>query len=428
LKTNKSNTLNNHSSVLIPPFERYILENGLTVLLQRDVTTKMSAVCVLYKVGSRDESPDKTGIAHLFEHLMFSNCGEGIDFDTILQNAGGECNAFTTTDTTQYYSIAPAPQLELLLALEARRISGFHISNKDFKTQQRVVIEEFSEIYLNNPYGDLTHHLMNLAYKQHPYRWPVIGKSREHLKELSIADAQLFYENYYNPSNAILVVNGNFETNTAKSLIENYFGKINQHPRPESFYPSESDVDAERTEILMREIPEEGFYYAFHCSGRRDPDFYAIDFMTDILSEGKSSMLYSRMKKDKMICSAIDCYITATTDPGLIIVEAKINKGHTIEEAETEFWLILEELCNQEIPDHTWEKYMNKNESAYLFSQLGVMNQALNLSYAEWLGDAGLIYTELSNYQKLTKEEVQQTAKKYIQKSKCCRLYFRKNV
>lgn len=417
--------MNTSTSPIISPFERYQLDNGLTVLLQKDVTTKMAAVCVLYKVGSRDESPDKTGIAHLFEHLMFSNCGPDIDFDSILQNAGGECNAFTTTDTTQYYSIAPAQQLELLLALESNRISGFHVSNKDFKTQQRVVIEEFSEIYLNNPYGDFTHHLMNLAYKEHPYRWPVIGFSRDQLKELSIKDAEHFYNTFYNPANAILVVNGNIDWNVTKTLIEKYFGKIKSQLSAVRFYPPESPISEHRSLTLHKDLPEEGFYYAFHSSGRVDPDFYAIDFMTDMLSEGKSSMLYSRLKKEKMICSTIDCYITATTDPGLIIVEAKINPDHTIEEAETEFWNIIDELKTQAIPDHTWEKYMNKNESAYLFSQLGVINQALNLSYAEWLGNPNLVFTELENYKSLKKEQIEASAKKYFQKEKCCSLYYR---
>jgi predicted Zn-dependent peptidase len=223
----------------------------------------------------------------------------------------------------------------------------------------------------------------------------------------------------------VLVVNGNIDWNETKSLIDKYFGKIKSHLSAARFYPSESPILEHRSLTLHKELPEEGFYYAFHSSGRIHPDFYAIDFMTDMLSEGKSSMLYSRLKKEKMICSAIDCYITATTDPGLIIVEAKINPDHTIEEAEAEFWNIIDELQNKTIPDHNWEKYMNKNESAYLFSQLGVINQALNLSYAEWLGNPNLVYTELENYKNLTKEQIELAAKTYFQKEKRCSLYYR---
>ncbi len=412
-------------STLIPPFERYQLENGLTVLLQKDHTTRMAAVCLLVKVGSRDESPDKTGIAHLFEHLMFSNSGHKIDFDSILQNAGGECNAFTTTDTTQYYSIAPAQQLELLLALEANRVNDFKVSKKDFKTQQKVVIEEFSETCLNNPYGDFTHHLMNLAYQIHPYRWPVIGLNQEQLSTLTIEDAEQFFHTFYNPSNLILVVNGNIEMAETKNLINRYFGKMKSSAMVIRHYPKESVLPHARSLNIHKELPEEGFYYAFHSCGRMEPDFYAIDFMTDILSEGKSSVLYRRLKKEKLICSTIDCYITATTDPGLIILESKLNQGHTIEEAETEFWNIIHELQNTSISDHNWEKHMNKNESAYLFSQLGVINQALNLSYAEWLGNPNLVYNELENYKKLNKDQIQESLIKYFQKERCCSLYYR---
>ncbi|MBK9720554.1 MAG: insulinase family protein [Saprospiraceae bacterium] len=403
------------------------MDNGLTVLLQQDKSTAMVAVCVLYKVGSRDEQADKTGIAHLFEHLMFSNCGPGIDFDEVLQNAGGECNAFTTTDTTQYYSIAPASQLELLLALESNRISGFHVTRKDFKTQQRVVIEEFSEIYLNNPYGEFTHHLMALAYKTHPYRWPVIGFNQNQLKELDISDAEHFYNTYYNPTNAVLVVNGNIDWEETKALIEKHFGKIKAGLSGIRFYPKESELNTKRSLTISKELPEEGFYFAFPYCGRMDPDFYAVDFMTDMLSEGKSSMLYKRLKKESLLCSTIDCYITATTDPGLIIVEAKLSQGRIIEEAEQEFWTIIQELKNHKIPDHTFEKYMNKNESAYLFSQLGVMNQALNLSYAEWLGNPNLVYTELDNYLSLTKDQIHAAANKYFMEDQFCSLYYRQN-
>ncbi len=395
------------------------------MLLQADPSTALVAVSVLYKVGSRDEHEDKTGIAHLFEHLMFSNCGPGIDFDTILQNAGGECNAFTTTDTTQYYSIAPANQLELLLALESNRISGFHVSKKDFKTQQRVVIEEFSEMYLNNPYGDFSHQLMKMAYKSHPYKWPVIGFDQKQLKALNLEDAEQFYHTYYTASNAVLVIHGNFNPEITKNWIQSYFGKMKTGPILSRYYPKEEKISSHRSQTIHRELPEEGFYYAFPYCGRMDPDFYAVDFITDILSEGKSSLLYRKLRKEKMICSGIDCYITATTDPGLILVEGKLNPDQKIETAEQEFWNIIESLQSQEIDDRTWEKYMNKNESAYLFSQMGAINQALNLSYAEWLGNPDLIYTELDNYKQLNRIQIQDCVKKYFTKDHYCSLYYR---
>ncbi len=418
-----SNILKAHP--LIPSFEKYHLDNGLTVLLQNDPNTALIAVCLLYKVGSRDEKETQTGIAHLFEHLMFSNCGAGIDFDEILQNAGGDCNAFTTTDTTQYYSIAPFGQLERILALESRRISGFHVTKKDFKTQQRVVVEEFGESYLNNPYGLFTHQIMDMAYKKHPYRWPVIGLSPSHIETLRYEDVAAFYHNFYHPGNAILVISGNLEKTNVRSLVEKYFAQIGQGPEVRRTYPQEPAIESMRSFTVRKDIPEEGFYYAFPYCGRMDPDFYAVDFLTDILAEGKSSLLFSRLKKEKMICTSIDCYITSTVDPGLILVEAKINPGHHIEEAESEFWDIIRELKQHPIDQHNWDKYMNKNESAYLFSQLGLMNQALNLSYAEWLGKPDLIFDEFENYKKLDKEQIQKAAQRYFPEDRYCQLYYR---
>ena len=258
-------------------------------------------------------------------------------------------------------------------------------------------------------------------------RWPVIGFNQNQLKELDISDAEYFYNTYYNPTNAVLVVNGNIDWEETKALIEKHFGKIKAGLSGIRFYPKESELNTKRSLTISKELPEEGFYFAFPYCGRMDPDFYAVDFMTDMLSEGKSSMLYKRLKKESLLCSTIDCYITATTDPGLIIVEAKLSQGRIIEEAEQEFWTIIQELKNHKIPDHTFEKYMNKNESAYLFSQLGVMNQALNLSYAEWLGNPNLVYTELDNYLSLTKDQIHEAANKYFMEDQFCSLYYRQN-
>lgn len=414
------------SSLLIPPFEKYHFDNGLTVILQPEQNTALVAVCMLYKVGSRDEHPDKTGLAHLFEHLMFSNCGPGVDFDELLQNAGGDCNAFTTTDTTQYYSVAPAIQLELILALEANRLSGFHISKKDFKTQQRVVLEEFSEMYLNNPYGMFSHQLMQLAYKVHPYRWPVIGSDPQQLATLNIQDAEFFFNQYYHPGNAVLVISGKINIEQTKNYIAKHFAGIPNGLPVQRNKCIEPRLTVGRTQTVKKQLPEEAFYYAFPYCGRMDPDFYAVDFLTDVLAEGKSSLLYKILKKEKMLCSTIDCYITSTIDPGLIIVEGKINPAHTIEQAESEFWEIIQSLQRNTLDGHTWEKFMNKNESAYLFSQVGLMNQALNLSYAEWLGNPDLIFTEFSNYKNLNAENIREAAVKYFPFDQKISLYYTK--
>ncbi len=384
----------------------------------------MACVCMLYKVGSRDEDPDKTGIAHLFEHLMFSNCGEDLDFDEVMQNAGGESNAFTTQDTTQYYNVAPAHQLELMLFLEARRMNGFKVKKSDFQIQQKVVNEEFAEHYLNNPYGLFSHLLMPLAYKIHPYQWPVIGKSQEHINGLRYLDIENFYNEYYQPSNAILVISGCVEQANALKMTEKYFASIPFRPIKLKYFPQEAKQIQKRKLTQTGNYPEEALYIGFHGSQRDCKDFYALDFATDILAEGKSSLLYSRLIKEKMLYSSIDCYMTSTYDPGLIIFEGKINQGVDMNTAQEAFFEILSELKKKSIDEKTFQKYLNKNESAYVSSQIGVISQALNFSYSEWLGDANLVNTELDRYRCVSIDDIQNAYNNYFLLESANYLYF----
>lgn len=396
------------------PYTRNFLDNGLCVIGVPDFNTQMVCACVLYRVGARDESADKTGIAHLFEHLMFSNSGKGIDFDEIMQNAGAEGNAFTTPDTTQYYNIAPASCLELLIQMEALRMNGFKVSEKDFRTQQKVVIEEFSEHYLNNPYGLFSHWLMDLSYTQHPYRWPVIGKNREQIAALKYEDAHDFYHHYYHPSNAILVVSGNFNPSEMLSLAEKHFGPILPGNKNNNSYTPEPAQKERRVRKESGDYPEDALYMAFHGPERKSREFYALDMATDMLSEGKSSLFYSILRKEKMLFTNIDCYLTATTDPGLIIIEGKLREGVDFETAENSIWQLIRQWSNDGINEHNWEKYLNKNESSYLFSQVGVINQALNYSYAEWLGDADLVLNEFENYRSLKSFELTESIHNFL--------------
>lgn len=405
------------------PYHRTLLSNGLTLVVVPDSTTMMACVCILYRVGSRDEKEDKTGLAHLFEHLMFSNCGKEVDFDEIMQNAGGESNAFTTPDTTQYYNIAPTSQLELMLQLEAHRMNGFKIKRKEFGIQQRVVIEEFSEHYLNNPYGLFSHYLMAMSYEVHPYRWPVIGRNQEEIAGLEFKDAEEFYHKYYHPSNAILVVSGNVRPDEVEMLVNRHFGGIAAGIKNQNIYPKEPPQIQKRMRTVPGEYPEEALYIAMHASARNTKEFYALDFLTDILSEGRSSLLYSKLRKEKMLFSNIDCYLSSTTDPGIVLLEGKLRPGVKVSDGETAFWEIIEQLKAHPVSEHDWQKYMNKNESAYLFSQVGVVNQALNYSYAELLGDINLVLNELEHYRSLTKEDLQAALHKYFNSDQANYLY-----
>lgn len=395
-------------------FHREILNNGLTIITVPNIHSKLCCVSVLYKVGSRDENPNRTGMAHLFEHLMFSNCGNSVDFDNLIQNAGGDCNAFTTHDTTQYYNVAPVSQLELLLQLEALRMNGFNISLESFKIQQKVVIEEFSEHYLNNPYGMFSHDLMPLAYQIHPYQWPVIGKNIDQLKKLSFTEIKTFKEEYYTARNAILVVVGNFEHDSIMKNIIKYFDPIQSNSLPIPKLSSEPPQIERRELVKLGKFPEEALYIAFHGCDRKHKDYYALDFATDILSEGKSSVLYRKLKKEYMIYSSVDCYTTSTFDAGLIIFEGKLMKDKNIEEGIASFKNVIDELKINPIQSSTFQKYLNKNESAYLSSQIGVVNQALNFSYAEWLGDANLVNNELEKYQSVSILDIQQAFNRYF--------------
>ncbi|MBK6354386.1 MAG: insulinase family protein [Saprospiraceae bacterium] len=405
------------------PYHRTHLANGLTLIVVPDQTTMMACVCILYRVGSRDEKENKTGLAHLFEHLMFSNCGKEVDFDEIMQNAGGESNAFTTPDTTQYYNIAPSSQLELMLQLEAHRMNGFKIKRKEFEIQQRVVIEEFSEHYLNNPYGLFSHYLMAMSYEVHPYKWPVIGRNQEEIAGLEFKDADEFYHTYYNPSNAVLVVTGNVNPKEVEQMVARHFGDISSGVRNQNKYAQEPPQNQKRIRTVPGEYPEEALYIGMHASARNTKEFYALDFLTDILSEGRSSLLYSKLRKEKMLFSNIDCYLSSTTDPGIILLEGKLRNGVKVSDGEAAFWEIIEQLKSHELSDHDWQKYMNKNESAYLFSQVGVVNQALNYSYAEWLGDINLVLNELEHYRSLTKEDLQAALLKYFNADQANYLY-----
>lgn len=405
-------------------YSRFILDNGLTVVLVPNLHTSMVCVSMLYKVGSRNEHPEKTGMAHLFEHLMFSNCGRDVDFDGLMQSAGGDSNAFTTQDTTQYYNVAPASQLELMLQLEARRLDSFKILKKDFKVQQRVVVEEFGEHYLNNPYGLFSHLLMPMAYKIHPYQWPVIGKSQEQISMLNLEDANFFFEQYYSPSNSILVVCGAMIPEHCLQLIHKYFNFIPSRATEMHELPQEPEQMEKRSLWVPGQYPEEAIYIAFHSNKRMSKDFYSMDFATDILAEGKSSILYKELKKEQMLFSSVDCYMTSTYDPGLIIFEGKLNKGVSIEDGQAAFFKIIEQLKQKPISPYIFEKYMNKNESAYLSSQVGIISQTLNFSYSESLGDVNLVNTELDHYKSVTLDDIQGAFLKYFNTDHASYLYF----
>jgi zinc protease len=400
-------------------YKRFTLANGLRVLVHEDHSSPMATVNLCYYVGARDESPDRTGFAHLFEHLMFSGTKAAPNFDDPLQMAGGENNAFTNNDITNYYNVLPAENLEVALWLESDRMHNIRFSEKKLDVQRKVVVEEFKETCLNEPYGDVWHHLAELAYKVHPYRWPTIGMVPEHVSEASLADVQAFYDKFYQPNNAVLVVAGKVDTAEVQVLVEKWFGHLPSGPLIERILPPEPPQLALQQRVLKAQEPADALYLGFHIPSRVDRDYYGVDMLSDILGNGPSSRLYRRLLKEKELFSGIDCYVSGSIDPGLLIIEAKPVEGVTNEQARAAIWEELEQLKSEGISARELEKVKNKVESTLIFSELSVLNKAINLAFFEILGNAELINQEAQLYRRITGEELQGLAQRIFVEDNC---------
>ncbi len=407
-------------------FEKFVLDNGLKVILHEDKSTPLVAVNLLYHIGAKNELPTKTGFAHLFEHLMFSGSENVSDFDNYIQTAGGDCNAFTNNDVTNYYNIAPANNLETLLWLEADRMVGLNINHRSLDVQRKVVVEEFNETCLNIPYGDAWHHITNLAFKKHPYRWPTIGLIPEHIQEAKLEDVQSFYKNNYCPNNATLVVGGNIEKDTTLELIEKWFADIPAYARIKKEIPQEPQQKEQRRLLQKADVPMNAMYFVFHTVERHHPNFHTIDLISDILASGKSSRLYKSLKKKQKLFVDIDAYVTANFDPGLIIIEGRLTEGVSFETAEKAIWKELEQIKNNEVTEQELLKYKNKAVSALIFNECNVLNRTMNLAFFECLGGAHLMNTETESYQKIKLDDITTIANEYLTRENCSVLMYEK--
>lgn len=405
-------------------FSRFELANGLKVIVHEDKSTPMIAVNILYNVGARDESPDKTGFAHLFEHLMFGGSANIPNFDEPIQLAGGDNNAFTNNDVTNFYNVLPAENIETAFWLESDRMFSLNFSKESLETQRKVVLEEFKETCLNQPYGDVWHHISDMAYKVHPYRWPTIGKIPKHVEDATLEDVKAFFYKFYRPNNAILVVSGNTTLEEIKVLSEKWFGQIPQGTVPKKSIPQEPLQKKFEHRIHSAKVPIDSLYLAFHVPGRADKDYCATDLLSDVLSNGASARLYRRLLKEKKLFNHIDAYITGNIDPGLLIIEGKPAEGVTLEQGKEAIWQELEELKKDLIPEQELLKYKNKVESALVFSEISILNKAMNLAFFELLGDIDLINKEKDIYQKITVEDIQRLAQTIFVKDNCSELHY----
>ena len=405
-------------------FEKFQLDNGLKVLVHQDTSTPMAVVNVLYNVGAKDEDPDKTGFAHLFEHLMFGGSVNIPVYDEPLQRAGGENNAYTTNDLTNYYCQIPAENIETAFWLESDRMLSLAFSKKSLEVQRKVVCEEFKEHYINKPYGDAWHKMRSLAYTQHPYRWMTIGASLAHVEDATMEDVKDFFFQFYRPNNAILVVTGNVETEQVKKLAEKWFGPIEAGKAYVRNLPKEPLQEKTRSMDVRADVPLDMLMMTWHMGGRFDEGYHATDLITEVLGGGTSARLYEQLIKVKQIFSSIDCYHFGTVDPGLLVIEGKLVKGISMAVAEKAVLEEIEKIKNEILDAKEVQKVINKTESVICFEDMSIMNRAHSLAYYELLGDADLMNKELGMYQRVTPTMIQHTAQQIFQENNRNTLYY----
>jgi len=408
-------------------FEKRILSNGLTVIVHENQPSQMCAVNVLYKVGARDEDPDKTGFAHLFEHLMFGGSANAPDFDEPLQMAGGDNNAFTNSDITNFYDILPVHNLETALFLEADRMQALLLDHESLEVQRKVVLEEFSETCLNPPFGLTWHHLCGMAYESHPYRWPTIGLTPDHIALANLDDVKNFFTHWYGPNNAIISVSGGADTETVFRLVEKYFGGIEARTFGRKAYAQDPTQIAHREYHSDRAAPIDSLHLAWRGYDRLSPKYYAMDLLSDLFSGGRSARFFKNLVEKDRIFASVDAYISGTADPGLFVIEGKPNEGVSLEQAEATIWTEIRKIQENSPSQSELEKQVNRAESQIKFSEVSSLNMAMSLAYYEALGDADMINQEMERYHGVTAEETRELACELLTYDKCCALYYHKS-
>ncbi len=404
---------------------RHILANGLTVVHNEDKNTNMAALSLLYKAGARDEPPCRTGLAHLTEHLMFGGSANIPDYDTPMQTAGGENNAWTNNDITNYYLTLPANNIETGFWLESDRMLSPDFSQRSLDIQKQVVIEEFKQRSLNQPYGDVPHLLRSMAYKAHPYQWPAIGKETSHIAGITLDDVKKFFLTYYAPGNAVLAVSGNIPFEYTVRLAEKWFGPVPARNVPARRLPKEPCQREERRLEVTRPVPADALYVCFHMCGRTHPDYYAFDMLSDILANGKSSRLIQRLVIGRQICSSADASITGSLDEGLLVITARHSQGHTLEKTERAIWDELDALRIDGISNHELEKVKNRYESEHIFNNIHYLNVATNMACFEMSGHAEDLNDEVRKYRSVDSGQIRRVAQECFRPSNCCTLLYK---
>ncbi|KAA9042011.1 insulinase family protein [Ginsengibacter hankyongi] len=405
-------------------FEKFTLNNGLRVIVHVDKSTPMAVLDVIYDVGARDEEPGKTGFAHLFEHLMFGGSVNIPSYDEPLQMAGGENNAYTTNDLTNYYLQLPTENLETAFWLESDRMLSLAFDENSLEVQRKVVVEEFKEHYINKPYGDVWHKMRELAYKVHPYKWMTIGKELSHVENAQLQDVKNFFFKHYTPANAILTVAGNVSVDEVKRLAEKWFGNIPAGNKYVRNLPQEPKQTEPAFLEVKAPVPLDALYKCWHISSRLDQRYYATDLITEILGGGASSRLYQSLVKEQQLFSNIQCSHFGSIDAGLLFIDGKLVKGITMQQAEKAINVELDKIKNQLVEKSELEKVKNKTESLMAFEDISLVNRANSLATYELLGDADLMNKELERYQAVTVDEIQKECKAVFVDENCSTMYY----
>jgi zinc protease len=405
-------------------FEEFTLDNGLRVIVHEDHTVQLAVMNILYDVGSRDEDPTKTGFAHLFEHLMFGGSTNVPSYDEPLQLVGGENNAFTSTDITNYYLTVPAANLETGFWLESDRMMSLSFDPNVLEVQRKVVIEEFKQRYLNQPYGDVWLKLRPLAYEKHPYQWATIGKEISHIENATLQDVKTFFYKHYLPNNAVLVVAGNVTVDQVKKLSEKWFGPIPSGVKEKRNLLLEPPQTKKKVEKVEAKVPAHAIYKTWHMCGRFDNDYYATDFLSDILSRGHSSRLYQTLVQEREIFSSISSFVMGTVDPGLFVVSGRVREGIDLVEAEKEIDAVLQRVVTEGVTSAELEKVKNQAEASLQFGEVEVLNRAMNLAFASLSGDAGLVNREAQLMERISAADLQRVASSILREENASVLYY----
>lgn len=409
-------------------FETFTLDNGLQVVFNQDKTTSLVAVNLLYNIGAKHEEDDATGFAHLFEHLMFSGSKNFENYDQIVERLGGESNAFTNNDITNYYLSVPNMYLQYALDLEADRMQNLNLNNKSLEVQKNVVIEEFKQRYINQPYGDLWKHIRELAFTVHPYQHQTIGKCIEHIENVTLETAKQFYENYYTPSNAVLAISGNVELNDLKSMIEASFGKIPATKTVKKTYPNEPKQTENREKTVKADVPANLICIIFQMGGRLSEDYYKYDLISDVLSNGKSTRLYNSLVVNQQLFTEVNAFITGEDDCGLFVVTGKYRDGVDIKQGEEAIWQELKAMKENMITENELQKMKNKNDANATFGNIKVLDKAMNLAYFAHLdGKTHLINEERELYNSVSLKDLQMLANDLFTNTYYSTLYYLKN-